>query len=113
MKNLHPRSKLIAFLAAVCLALACFALSPQARAVCPQGCSDGNTFLGESALVKQHHRWLYNNTATGGAALFSNTTGNHNTANGVSALISNTTGANRPRSCYYNNGRQRPATCAL
>ncbi len=34
-----------------------------------------------------------NNTATGAAALFLNTTGDGNTANGVAALLSNSTGA--------------------
>ena len=35
MKNPYPRTKLIGLLAATCLALACFALSPQARADSP------------------------------------------------------------------------------
>ena len=36
----------------IALALACFALSPQARAVCQEGCdtSNGNTFQGHAAL---------------------------------------------------------------
>ena len=34
------------------LALACFALSPQVRATCQQGClTDENTVLGEDALL--------------------------------------------------------------
>src|ERR1051326_7187725 len=51
------------------LILTCFALSPQARAVCQQGCdtSNGNTFLGDAALLN-------------------NTTGEENTAVGSSAL---------------------------
>jgi hypothetical protein len=78
------------------LALACFALSPQARATCEEGCSGGfnsNTFLGEGALAG--NTTGDNDTAIGDAALAANTTGFNNTANGASALIFNTTG-------YYN-----------
>ena len=38
MKNLHPQTKLIGLFAAICLTLACFVLSPQARADCQEGC---------------------------------------------------------------------------
>src|SRR5882724_11300782 len=52
-------------------ALAWFAFSPQARAVCRQGCSfSDNTFLGEDALI-------------------ANTTGQENTATGARALRNN------------------------
>ena len=73
--------------------LVCFALSPQARAVCQQGCdaANVNTFLGEDALINNITGVA--NTATGVSALFSNTTGSNNTANGVNALLNNTTGA--------------------
>jgi len=74
------------------LALACFALVAQARAVCQHGCDTGNsnTFLGENALINNTDRFL--NTAVGWQALFSNTTGNFNTVTGVVALEFNTTG---------------------
>jgi len=62
------------------LMLACFALAPQARAVCQEGCdaSNGNTFPGEDALVNNTTGSA--NTATGVEALWSNTTGGGNTA---------------------------------
>src|SRR5215471_4660385 len=88
-------------------ALTCFALAPDVRAGCQQGCGALNiTFLGDDALIS--NTTGFNNTATGFAALYSNTfgqdntatgsaalfsnTGFHNTANGSSALFSNTTG---------------------
>jgi len=71
--------------------LACFALSPQARAVCQEGClTSFNTVLGEDALFSLTTG--EENTATGYQTLYFNTTGNFNTANGASALFSNTTG---------------------
>ncbi len=70
--------------------LACFGLSPQARAVCQEGClTDNNTLLGDDALLNNTGS---NNTAVGFNALLSNTTGSHNTANGFVALYSNTIG---------------------
>jgi hypothetical protein len=75
----------------IALTLAWFALSPQARAVCQQGCDAlNNTFLGEEALV--NNTTGFQNTATGWFALSSNTTGTGNTATGATALESNTTG---------------------
>jgi len=76
----------------ISLALAWFALVPQARAVCQEGCdlSIGNTFLGDDALIL--NTTGLDNTAVGFNALFSNTTGSYNTANGFVALQSNTTG---------------------
>ena len=91
------------------IALACFGLSPQAPAVCQQGCdpTNDNTFLGDDALLNNttgdrntaigFQALLSNtfgnfNTATGDRALFSNTTGDGNTANGAQALQTNTTG---------------------
>jgi endosialidase-like protein len=73
-------------------ALACFALPPEARAVCQDGCGSGNanTFLGDDALV--NNTTGTSNTAIGADALFSNTTGINNTAIGDLALFSNTTG---------------------
>jgi Chaperone of endosialidase len=74
------------------LTLAWFALVPQARAICQEGCdlSNGNTFLGDDALMLNTSG--LDNTAIGFNALFSNTTGSYNTAAGFVALGSNTTG---------------------
>jgi uncharacterized coiled-coil protein SlyX len=72
-------------------ALACFALAPQARAVCREGCSDTNsTFLGDDALMNNTGDV---NTAIGSIALSMNTTGSRNTATGWQALYFNTTGS--------------------
>ena len=77
----------------ILLALVCFALSPQARATCQEGCNIplANTFLGDDALVSNTTGNF--NTAIGASALGSNTTGFDNTAVGSSALPSNTTGS--------------------
>src|SRR5690349_4509727 len=74
------------------LILACFELSPQARAVCQHGCdtSNNNTFLGNDALINNTTGSF--NTANGAFALFGNTTGVENTAYGWYALHDNTTG---------------------
>src|SRR5215471_16957066 len=73
-------------------AFACFALSPQARATCQEGCdtTNDNTFLGDDALVDNSTGT--GNTATGSEALLSKTTGGFNTANGFEALQFDTTG---------------------
>ena len=72
--------------------LACFAVSPQVRAVCRDGCdiTFGNTFLGDNALFSNISG--SGNTAIGNNALYHNTTGNSNTANGDGALFYNTIG---------------------
>jgi Chaperone of endosialidase len=73
------------------LVLACFALLPQARATCQEGClTNVNTVLGEDALINNNGS---ENTAVGFNALFSNTGGFANTAEGSRALFSNTTGS--------------------
>ena len=74
------------------LALAYFALLPQARAVCQQGCdlTNGNTFLGDDALV--NNQFGGSNTAIGETALYNNVTGYANTATGADALRANTVG---------------------
>jgi hypothetical protein len=89
------------------LVLACFGLSPQARATCQNSClTNENTVLGDDALLNNTgdantaigSQALFSNatgasnTATGGSALIYNTTGFFNTANGVGALFFNTTG---------------------
>ena len=72
------------------LALACFALAPEARATCLDAClTNNNTVQGDDALINNTGS---DNTAFGFNALFSNTTGSSNTANGESALFSNTEG---------------------
>jgi hypothetical protein len=74
------------------LVLACFALSPQARATCQDGClTNGNTVLGDDVLIGVTTGTL--NTGVGGDALLQNTTGSFNTATGESALVQNTTGS--------------------
>jgi uncharacterized coiled-coil protein SlyX len=75
------------------LALACFAVSPQARAVCQEGCDTAlnNTFLGDMALVADTTGG--GNTALGAFTLVNNSTGCDNTACGVSALNANSTGS--------------------
>jgi len=90
------------------LALACFALAPQAPADCREGClTNNNTVLGDDALLGNttgnsntaigfqtliNNTTGFGNTATGWQALFSNTTGAFNTATGVVTLQNNTTG---------------------
>ena len=76
----------------ILLVLACFALAPQARATCQEGCDSptNNTFLGESALI--NNVGGVNNTAVGFSALLSNTNGVENTAIGTSTLSGNTFG---------------------
>ena len=72
------------------LLLAWFALSPQARAGCQEGClTNNNTVLGDNALL---NNTAFGNTAIGFNALFTNTTGGQNTALGYQALYSNSTG---------------------
>jgi Chaperone of endosialidase len=81
------------------LTLACFALEPQARAVCQEGCdTNSNTFLGEDALSS--NTTGFGNTAIGFEALFSNTIGTHNTATGEATLHNNTTGGGNTANGY-------------
>jgi Chaperone of endosialidase len=74
------------------LVLACLALSPQAPAVCQQGCdlTNDNTFLGDDALL--NNTTGDRNTAIGFQALFNNSSGGANTATGFTALFSNSIG---------------------
>jgi hypothetical protein len=89
--------------------LACFGLSPTARALLPPpepdgGYPDGNTAEGTDALFNLTTG--VDNTATGDHALFSNTQGGANTANGFQALVNNTTGgantANGSLALFFN-----------
>jgi hypothetical protein len=74
------------------LALACFALSPPARAACREGCfTFQNTVLGDAALIS--NTTGVNNTAIGYKSLSSNTSGLDNTAVGYDALTSVISGA--------------------
>jgi hypothetical protein len=73
--------------------LACFALSPQARATCQDAClTNNNTVQGDDALISVTTG--FDNTALGFEALNSLTTGSANTATGWTALLDNTTGFN-------------------
>src|SRR5438034_10245106 len=73
-------------------ALACFALSPQGRAVCQDAClTNQNTVQGDGALISLTTGT--ENTAIGSVALFSNTSGSDNTASGTAALEFNTEGS--------------------
>jgi hypothetical protein len=79
----------------IALGLACFALSPAARAVLPPpdgGYPGGNTAEGNDALLSLS-RGKYN-TAVGFQALSGITIGDYNTAIGFQALINNSTGKN-------------------
>ena len=102
----------------IALAFACFAISPQVRADCQQGCdtvNNANTFLGEDALLNHDtvgntavgFQALMNpargtafNTAVGSGALEHNTLGTANTATGASALGSNTKGRQNTATGY-------------
>ncbi len=87
-----PRPCRTVALLLISLALAWFALVPQAQAVCQEGCdlSNGNTFLGDDALIQDTTG--LDNTAIGSLALSSNTTGSYNTATGFQTLLNNTIG---------------------
>jgi hypothetical protein len=90
LRNLMNRSPLCAFLL-IPLVLVCVALSPQARAVCQEGClTNENTALGDDALL--NNTTSFDNTAIGFNALFRNTTGDSNTATGSYALSNNRRG---------------------
>jgi hypothetical protein len=92
IKNLISRSPLRLPFLFIALALACFALSPLARAQCRDGCgTNGNTFQGVFALGANTSGG--ENTAFGDTALNFNTTGSFNTAVGFDALETNKTGS--------------------
>src|SRR3989440_3897590 len=79
----------------IALTLACFALSPMARAVTPApdgGYPNFNTAEGDNALLNLTNG--NNNTAVGSNALHDNSTGSGNTAAGSGALNKNTSASN-------------------
>jgi trimeric autotransporter adhesin len=90
----HMKTKTNIIYPAVALfALACFTLSPTARAVTPApdgGYPGENTAEGDDALFSLTTGT--DNVAVGFDALWSNTTGSFNTAAGAGALYNNTTG---------------------
>src|SRR6266480_2049952 len=99
--KIYPK-KFILSQAILIFALAYFALSPTARAVCQEGCGGSllsNTFLGDNALINNTSG--FNNTAMGFDALFSNTTGVNNTATGLDALGSNTAGTENTANGFF------------
>src|SRR6266478_3976599 len=87
LKHLMNRSRWPVALLIISFALASFALSPQARAVCQEGCdtSNSNTFLGEDALLNNTTGSF--NMAIGFDALFNNAAGKNNIAVGFNAGI--------------------------
>jgi hypothetical protein len=95
------------------LALACFALSPTARATCQEGClTNENTALGDDALINTTSG--YNNTGVGFDALSANTIGHDNAAVGWGALSNNTTGqGNVAMGAYALNDSNAGANTAL
>src|SRR5437899_11303071 len=91
VKNSINRSPSWRGLCLIALALACFALSPPARAVLPApdgGYPGSNTAEGDDALFSLTTGSF--NTATGFDALYYNTIGNYNTANALQLLWHNT-----------------------
>jgi uncharacterized coiled-coil protein SlyX len=75
----------------IALMLGCFALSPQAQAVCQEGClTNSNTVLGDDALFTFSIGSA--NTAIGFNALYSTRYGISNTGVGSNALVSNDNG---------------------
>ena len=74
---IHPLFALFTF--------ACFALAPQARAVCQDAClANQNTVQGDDALFSLTTG--FGDTGIGFQALYSNTSGHGNNAVGVQAL---------------------------
>src|SRR5436190_1344065 len=99
------RSPLRLALLLIPLALACFALSPTARAVCQEGClTNNNTALGDDALLNNTGT---SNTAIGFNALQFNTNGRWNTAISYQALYSGASNFNTAmgyQALYSNTG---------
>src|SRR5205814_480825 len=89
-KKMKTKTNII-YSAFALFAFACFALAPQARAVCQDAClPNDNTVQGDDALFS--NTTGSGNTASGVQALWSNTTGDSNTATGSGALFTNIDG---------------------
>ena len=73
----------------VAVTLGCFAISPQARAACLDGCNNSlfNVFQGDDALFNDTTG--AGNTALGWRALFTNTDASFSTGVGGGALVLN------------------------
>jgi uncharacterized coiled-coil protein SlyX len=85
--NSVSRSPLRRGLSVIALALACFALSPDARAVCRDACgTNDNTYQGDDALASITTGT--DNTAFGYQAVYSTATGSRNTGTGSRAFSS-------------------------
>src|SRR6266540_4135432 len=91
-------------LSALAVVVSWLALSPQAGAVCREGCTGvGGTFLGDDARTRHNETaigasalrlgvYRVGNTANGANALYNDTSGNRNVAVGSKALFSNEAG---------------------
>ena len=91
LQLIHSINRARLRLALLQISVACFALSPEARATCQEDClANENTALGEDALINLTTG--YHNTGVGFEALSADTTGWENTAVGWNALANNTTG---------------------
>ena len=87
MNQLTQSKNTTILLVLIAVTLVCFALSPQARAVCQEGClTNNNTALGEDPLLN-NTTGNNNSTAHGLQALEDNRTANDSTAIGLSALL--------------------------
>src|SRR5438552_4431208 len=88
---MRNRSKMLVTILPV---LACFALSPQARAICQDGCNSSlfNVFQGDDALIS--NTTGSGNSAFGWRALFFDADGSFNTGVGAGALVLNNGGSN-------------------
>ena len=96
----RPRLRYRSVVPALAFAVACFALSPPARAACMEGClTDENTVLGEDALLSLTTGT--ENVALGYHALQGTTTGLNNTATGHSSLSANTVGFNNTANGWH------------
>lgn len=104
-----------AFFNIIAVLLTTFAFSPDAGAVCQEGCglNNENTFLGNDALLFNTAGILntavghfalrnttsgFSNTAVGASALALNSVGEVNTGSGAGTLFFNTTGSNNTAS---------------
>jgi len=94
MNPLTQSKKTTILPALVAVTLTCFALSPQARAACLDGCNNSlfNVFQGNDALI--NNTTGAGNTALGFRSLFANTDGSFSTGVGAGALVLNNGSSN-------------------